>query len=291
MPKLVGVRSITLSPWHTMRTSFLLSALACLLVVLSMAGCTPAGQPTSADTPSTPAAAAPMLPATSPQAATEVVTVTAGAVVTTTVTPPMLPVDLTIITDSAHLTTTTVTVLTNLNIRGGPGLTHPVVGWLLAGARPQVIGVSEDGEWLQIVCPEGLDVAVCWVTRSPDVVGPEEVAAAAAAAPTRTAVPTPRPMPTTRSCTPTSPAGWGAYRVAAGDTLYELAEQTGVSVADLQAANCLDSDVILEGAPLHVPSIPAAVAPPAESWKGKVLDIADVKSIAASGRPKQYRMP
>ncbi len=47
-----------------------------------------------------------------------------------------------------------------------------------------------------------------------------------------------------------------------GDTLSALAQRTGVGVAEIQAANCLESDLIVEGTPLYLPG-GSAMAPPA----------------------------
>ena len=43
-------------------------------------------------------------------------------------------------------------------------------------------------------------------------------------------------------------AGWSPHRVQAEDTLDALAARSGVSVADLMQANCLDSDEVEVGA-------------------------------------------
>ena len=58
--------------------------------------------------------------------------------------------------------------------------------------------------------------------------------------------PTPTPtatatlLPTATPCQPYLPDDWIRYSVAAGDTLTALAARTGATVAQLQAANCLD---------------------------------------------------
>jgi LysM repeat protein len=54
-------------------------------------------------------------------------------------------------------------------------------------------------------------------------------------------------------CTAELPAGWVPDTVQLGDNLTAIAERTGVSVAEIQAANCLDTEVIQIGAQLYVP--------------------------------------
>ncbi len=64
------------------------------------------------------------------------------------------------------------------------------------------------------------------------------------------ALKTEQPLP---QCTAAVPDGWVPYTVQPGDNLTVIADRAGVSVAELQAANCLDSEVILIGAQLYVP--------------------------------------
>ncbi len=53
------------------------------------------------------------------------------------------------------------------------------------------------------------------------------------------------------------PAGWVAYRVRSGDTLFSLSRLTGVSVYQIQLANCLGSStLIVTGQNLYLPFIP-----------------------------------
>ncbi|MFZ4660151.1 MAG: LysM peptidoglycan-binding domain-containing protein [Caldilineaceae bacterium] len=70
--------------------------------------------------------------------------------------------------------------------------------------------------------------------------------------PTLTAVPSATP------CGP--PSDWGIYLVQPGDTLYALAQQTGVTVAAIQNANCLPDLEIFEGRGLYLPFQPSGVA-------------------------------
>lgn len=62
-----------------------------------------------------------------------------------------------------------------------------------------------------------------------------------------------KPSPT-RVCRP--PTGWVTYRVRPGDTLYALSQKLGISVAALQAANCLNTSRIYAGQALLVPFYP-----------------------------------
>lgn len=57
------------------------------------------------------------------------------------------------------------------------------------------------------------------------------------------------------SCGP--PPGWVLYTVQSGDTLYRLSRSVGVSVAEIQWANCLgNSTTIRNGQQLFLPRIP-----------------------------------
>ena len=72
------------------------------------------------------------------------------------------------------------------------------------------------------------------------------------------------PPPTDIPCGP--PPGWVYYIVKPGDTLFSLAKAYGVSVADLQTANCMGSSTIIRaGQRLYVPNVvpvfPATVTP------------------------------
>lgn len=53
------------------------------------------------------------------------------------------------------------------------------------------------------------------------------------------------------------PAGWVLYRVRSGDTLYSLSRLTGVSVFQIQQANCMGSStLIVTGQSIYLPFIP-----------------------------------
>lgn len=65
----------------------------------------------------------------------------------------------------------------------------------------------------------------------------------------------PAPTATRPPCGP--PRGWIPYTVQPGDTLYSLAKYYGVTVAQLQQANCFgDSTLIVVGQVIYVPNMP-----------------------------------
>lgn len=72
------------------------------------------------------------------------------------------------------------------------------------------------------------------------------------------------PDPTPIPCTPRRPAGWQYYTVQRGDTISELAQSSGSSTRAVAGANCLDSNLIIAGQMLFLPSVaqPTAVVAP-----------------------------
>ncbi len=56
------------------------------------------------------------------------------------------------------------------------------------------------------------------------------------------------------ACTVSPPEGWQPYSVKAGDNLTFLAQRGGVSINELKAVNCLETDTILIGATLYLPA-------------------------------------
>lgn len=72
----------------------------------------------------------------------------------------------------------------------------------------------------------------------------------------------PSPLPSLRPTEPCGPPrGWVEYIVQRGDTLYSLAQELGVSVYQLQQANCLGSStIIVAGHMIYVPHLPARTA-------------------------------
>jgi LysM repeat protein len=70
--------------------------------------------------------------------------------------------------------------------------------------------------------------------------------------PTQLLVPSHTPVACSR------PRNWIVYIVQPGDTLYRLSLAYGVSVGELQRANCMGSSILLQvGKPLYVPPWPA----------------------------------
>lgn len=93
-------------------------------------------------------------------------------------------------------------------------------------------------------------------------------------APTNTRAPAPAQSatdtaaPTARPCGP--PPGWVLYTVKPGDTLYRLSVVLGVSVGQLQMANCLSSpNLIQAGSVIYVPFLPKASSTPTATQRPK----------------------
>lgn len=65
-----------------------------------------------------------------------------------------------------------------------------------------------------------------------------------------------------------APWGWVSYRVRSGDTLYNLGRLTGVSVYQIQLANCMgNSTLIVTGQYLYLPFYPVfPTATPLPTW-------------------------
>jgi LysM repeat protein len=55
------------------------------------------------------------------------------------------------------------------------------------------------------------------------------------------------------------PAGWVAYKVKKGDTIFRIASYYGLTAARLKAANCLTSNVIRPGQIIYVPNYPPKI--------------------------------
>jgi LysM repeat protein len=78
--------------------------------------------------------------------------------------------------------------------------------------------------------------------------------------PTSTLTPSPVPPPPTQPIQCGPPAGWIPYTVQPGDNLYRISLAYGVSIAQLQRANCLGSSTrIKTGEILYVPNVPTRV--------------------------------
>ena len=77
-----------------------------------------------------------------------------------------------------------------------------------------------------------------------------------------TTAPTAQPTetPTSQQCVP--PEGWVAYTIQPGDTLLSLANATGITIADIKAANCMLQDLLVAGEKLYLPFLPPPPPPP-----------------------------
>jgi hypothetical protein len=58
----------------------------------------------------------------------------------------------------------TLRILVDLNVRGGPGVSHPRVGFLLRDERVTVVGRDEASGWWRIQCPPRAEGNECWVS-------------------------------------------------------------------------------------------------------------------------------
>lgn len=75
--------------------------------------------------------------------------------------------------------------------------------------------------------------------------------------------PAPPPPPTNTPIPCGPPRGWTSYVVRSGDTLFSIGRAYGVSVSQLQFANCLGSSTrILAGQRLAVPNVPTRTSIP-----------------------------
>lgn len=71
---------------------------------------------------------------------------------------------------------------------------------------------------------------------------------------------TPLPTSTGTICIP--PSGWEVYIVQPNDSLFHIGLEFGVTVTDLQIANCLGNSIIIyAGQKLYVPSVPTRTPP------------------------------
>lgn len=208
----------------------------------------------------------PPLPSASAAPPTDVaVAATAASVPATVVTASPLVSATATLSVSVALTPTlppSIVALSALRIRSGPGTDYPIIGDLAAGAEWSIDGRSADGEWWRIACPTGVTSAECWVTADTGLAQSLNATAvplsAAPPLPLATSAPTPTP------CIPSAGPDWVSYPVAAGDTLSSIAARAGVSVAQLLAANCLASDVIVAGSSLAVPAAGLVALPPTQ---------------------------
>jgi hypothetical protein len=138
----------------------------------------------------------------------------------------------------------------------------PRVGWVSVAIPPDMTL----GTLAQIynIAPQELAEANCTVAVSSmfapgtfvNLPGPLPEATATPIPPTATATPPP-PPPTKTIVACGAPAGWVAYIVQPGDSLFRISVLVGASVAQLQSANCLGNSTIRVGQALYVPFLPS----------------------------------
>ncbi len=260
--------------------------------VTAPAGAAPGTAVPATASPITVVAPASMSGVTAPARVTTVVTATAPATVTTT----------------GSRALPTLTLSETLNVRSGPGIEYPVIVALPAGATAAVNGRSSDSGWWRIECPPQVASGQCWLISDPRysalTVGGSEaagtaagtVALAAIAVATTGPPPAPTPAPSPTRCVAAHPDNWSSYRVRSGDTLSALAAASGAGVGAIQAANCLDSDLIIEGDVLYLPRALAA-RPATAAAAGAAVEPASVPvaippdstSSATAGAPPAPR--
>lgn len=120
----------------------------------------------------------------------------------------------------------------------------------------------------------------------PPTVPPTAVLPTATPSPTVTTTPSPTPP---QAATPTAtavavlpacgqiPAGWVAYVVQPGDTLFRLSSSSQATVSEIVMANCLEREVIYIGMTLYVPAVPPTRIPcgPPLAWVRYIVQPGD----------------
>ena len=109
-----------------------------------------------------------------------------------------------------------ILVLTNLNVRNGPGLGFAVVDWLVEGETAVVTGISEDIGWWRILCPENMPGISCYVSAAGQHTQP---AAADGAQPQRIAFPSGSTSATVEVQIPAQAQMWFVLWAAAEQTM------------------------------------------------------------------------
>jgi uncharacterized protein YraI len=56
-----------------------------------------------------------------------------------------------------------VLTLTDVNLRVGPGMSYNIMGKVVSGQTVKVTGISSDGNWWRVICPDG-STGNCWIT-------------------------------------------------------------------------------------------------------------------------------
>ncbi len=165
---------------------------------------------------------------------------------------------------------------------GGAGL---AVCLLLGGiywAWPRPSPLTPPPSGLATLPPQALQptVAVA-LAQTETVASPQDTPAA----PAGQAQPSPASSLSPTSCQP--PAGWVAYTVQPGDTLYSLARQTGTSPEEIQRANCLSDVLIYVNARLYLPQYPPA--PPPAPPAAPAAPGAPAPEVSVSACPSPFR--
>jgi uncharacterized protein YraI len=53
----------------------------------------------------------------------------------------------------------------------GPSADYPITGMVYAGQTALATGISPDGQWWQVICPDDT-VGDCWITADPEIAEP-----------------------------------------------------------------------------------------------------------------------
>ncbi|MDH3675390.1 MAG: SH3 domain-containing protein [Anaerolineae bacterium] len=104
-----------------------------------------------------------------------------------------------------------------LNVRGGPGVSYPVVGMLLRGEQVDVMGYDAGSDWWQIVMPTG---EIGWVSGGPEYVSTSgDVPGIAGTVTTRTDLENVPPV----ALQPAQPTETIVFQTASGGPIYAVA--------------------------------------------------------------------
>lgn len=119
----------------------------------------------------------------------------------------------------------TITVLQNMNVRGGPGTNYPIIGPGPAGESAPVLGRNADASWLQIKYPSASGVGwvfakLVQINGDPQTVDVVQAPPPPAAPPPQAAAPAPQPQEQQPAAPPApayqfTPTGWHASENAA----------------------------------------------------------------------------
>jgi hypothetical protein len=66
-----------------------------------------------------------------------------------------------------------VMALEDVRMRSGPGLVFSVIGFLAEGQTAKVTGISADGNWWRVICPDD-SMGSCWVTAARHLTRPTD---------------------------------------------------------------------------------------------------------------------